>query len=74
MNACVWYEIITGKSCLKNTYRPTYKASILLSDELNSKLKVTLNSSEYVLNDELVSILQNSAHEAVAELGLNIAG
>ncbi|MBQ8797732.1 MAG: DUF4886 domain-containing protein [Oscillospiraceae bacterium] len=73
LNACVWYEIITGKSCLNNTYRPAYKATALLSDELNSKLKVTLNGSDYVLNDELISILQNSAHEAVAELGLNIA-
>lgn len=73
LNACVWYEIITGKSCLNNTYRPSYKATVLLSDELNSKLKVTMDGANYVLNEELISILQNSAHEAVAELGLNIA-
>ena len=66
LNACVWYEIITGKSCLNNTYRPSYKATAILSDELNSKLKVTLDGANYVLNEELISILQNAAHEAVS--------
>ena len=23
LNACVWFEVITGKSCIGNTYRPT---------------------------------------------------
>ena len=23
LNACVWYETITGQSCLENTYKPT---------------------------------------------------
>ena len=72
LNACVWYEVITGKSCLKNTYRPSYEATAILSDELNSKLKVTLDGANYVLNEELISILQNSAHEAVAEMGLTV--
>ena len=68
LNACVWYEIITGKSCLNNTYRPSYKATAILSDELNSKLKVTLDGANYVLDEELISILQNAAHEAVASI------
>jgi hypothetical protein len=25
LNACVWYEVLTGNSCLGNTYRPVYK-------------------------------------------------
>ena len=68
LNACVWYEIITGKSCLDNTYRPAYKANALLSDELDGKLQTTLAGENYVLNEELISILQKSAHEAVASM------
>lgn len=73
LNACVWYEIITGKSCLNNTYRPAYEATVILSDELNSKIKVNLDGTDFKLNDEMISILQNSAHEAVAQLGITIA-
>ena len=73
LNACVWYEILTRKSCLNNTYRPTYKATALLSSELNSKLKVTLTGLGYTLNEELVKLLQNSAHAAVASTGLTVS-
>ena len=24
LNACVWFEVITGQSCVGNTYRPDY--------------------------------------------------
>lgn len=27
LNACVWYEVITGKSCIGNTWRPDYELS-----------------------------------------------
>lgn len=27
LNACVWFEAITGQSCVGNSYRPTYKLS-----------------------------------------------
>jgi len=27
LNACVWFEVLTGKSCIGNTWRPDYKLS-----------------------------------------------
>ena len=27
LNACVWYEVLTGKSCVGNTWRPSYELS-----------------------------------------------
>ena len=27
LNACVWYEILTGNSCVGNTFRPSYELS-----------------------------------------------
>ena len=27
LNACVWYEVLTGNSCVGNTWRPTYELS-----------------------------------------------
>jgi hypothetical protein len=27
LNACVWFEMLTGKSCIGNTWRPSYKLS-----------------------------------------------
>ena len=70
LNACVWYEVITGKSCISNPYRPAYQISAALSDELESKLKIAIDGGNYVLTEEMVSILQNAAHEAVAMMGL----
>lgn len=35
LNACVWFEIITGQSCIGNTYRPDYT----LDEELIGKLQ-----------------------------------
>ena len=46
LNACVWYEVITGQSCLENSYRPEYQT--------------------LTLADDLIELLQKSAHEAVA--------
>ena len=50
LNACVWFEVITGQSCIGNTYRPVYKQG----------------SQEYTLTEEIITIMQQSAHEAVA--------
>jgi len=44
LNACVWFEVITGESCIGNTYRP-----------------------DYDLDENLMSTLQEAAHQAVAQ-------
>lgn len=35
LNACVWFEILTGQSCVGNTYRPDYE----LSEDLIEKFQ-----------------------------------
>lgn len=45
LNACVWFETLTGKSCIGNTFRP-----------------------DYGLSEELIAVLQQAAHEAVANM------
>ena len=50
LNACVWFEVLTGKSVIGNTFRPTY----------------VLYDTEYPLSEEKISLLQNAAHTAVA--------
>lgn len=52
LNACVWFEVITGKSCIGNTFRPQY----------------TYAGYDCSLSGEKISTLQNAAHEAVAEM------
>lgn len=52
LTASVWFEILTGKSCIGNTYRPVY----------------TYQGQEYTLSEEMVSLFQQSAHEAVAAI------
>ena len=50
LNACVWYEVITGNSCVGNTYRPVYK----------------YNGMEIPLFSEMTyERLQEAAHQAV---------
>ena len=51
LNACVWFEVITGKSCIGNTFRPSYQ----------------FNGIDCSLSEEKIAILQKAAHEAVAE-------
>lgn len=51
LNACVWFEVITGKSCVGNLFRPQY---IYLG-------------KDYSLTEEKIKILQNSAHQAVED-------
>ena len=50
LNACVWYEIITGKSVIGNAYKPTY----------------ILDGTDYSLSNEQIRTLQSAAHTAVA--------
>lgn len=73
LNACVWYEVITGKSCVGNSFVPTYSGAVILSDELQSKLKVDVDGANFTLKQELIDILQKSAHEAVASTGLTVS-
>lgn len=50
LNACVWYETITGNSVVGNTYRPVYK----------------YGQTEIPLNSEITyEKLQEAAHQAV---------
>ena len=50
LNACVWYEVLTGNSCLGNTYRPVYK----------------YNGVEYPMESEMTyERLQEVAHQVV---------
>ena len=51
LNACVWFEVITGKSCIGNTFRPEYKF-------------INVDCS---LTEEKIAVLQQAAHDAVAE-------
>jgi len=46
LNACVWFETITGQSCIGNTWRP----------------------DNYKLDEKKIPLLQQAAHEAVAEM------
>lgn len=51
LNACVWFEILTGQSCVGNAYRPVY----------------TFNGRDCSLKEEKIGLLQQAAHAAVAE-------
>ena len=51
LNACVWFEIITGRSCVGNTFRPTY----------------AFMGKDMGLSEEKIAVLQQAAHEAVQE-------
>ena len=50
LNACVAFEVLTGESCVGNTFRPKYE----------------LGGIDCSLSEEKIGILQNAAHEAVA--------
>ena len=52
LNACVWYEIITGNDCRESNYIPTYE-----------HLGVT-----YTVDGALRTMLAEAAHQAVAEV------
>ena len=50
LNACVWFEVLTGSSCLGNAFRPAYDR----------------NGVDCSLTEEKIGILQKAAHEAVS--------
>ena len=52
LNACVWFEVLSGQSCIGNTYRPVYKQGAL----------------EHTLSEELITVLQQAAHQAVEDM------
>ena len=51
LNGCVWFEVLTGKSCIGNTYRPEYK-------DKNQNVKT--------LSEDMIAGIQEAAHAAVA--------
>ena len=55
LNACVWFEILTGQSCVGNSFRPKY----------------VLDGKDLSLTEEKINLLQNTAHQAVAEFKAN---
>ncbi len=57
LNACVWFEVITGQSCVGNPFRPAY----------------TLNGEDLSLTEEKIAVLQKAAHEAVEEFKSRLA-
>lgn len=50
LNACVYYEVLTQKSCLDNTFRPHYE----------------YQGQDLSLSAEKIALLKNAAHSAVA--------
>ncbi len=50
LNACVAFEVITGKSCLENSFVPHYE----------------FEGQDLSLSEEKITLLKNSAHQAVA--------
>jgi len=52
LNACVWFECLTGQSCVGNTFRPQY----------------TLDGKDVSLSEEKITLLQNAAHNAVLNM------
>ena len=72
LNACVWFEIITGKSVIGNGYIPNYATTATLSADLASKLHLEKTAKGYALTPEFVAQIQAAAHKAVAEMGINV--
>ena len=52
LNACVWFEVLTGKSCVGNSYAPVY----------------TYGGQTYTLDADFIATLQNAAHQAVENM------
>ena len=52
LNACVWFEVLTGESCLGNTFRPVY----------------VFDGIDCSLSEEKIAAVQQAAHEAVAAI------
>ena len=50
LNACVWFEILTGLDCRDTTYIPTY----------------TYSGTKYPMSEFMAEMLQEAAHEAAS--------
>lgn len=72
LNACVWFEIITGKSVIGNSYIPEYATTATLDAALFDNLNVVKTDKGYALSSDFVAQIQQAAHKAVQELGLNV--
>ena len=51
LNGCVWFEILTHKSVIGNSFRPVYTHEI--------------SGNTYQFTEEKIAALQKAAHEAV---------
>ncbi|MBQ8797666.1 MAG: DUF4886 domain-containing protein [Oscillospiraceae bacterium] len=52
LNACVWFEVLTGLDCRDTTYIPNY----------------TYDGVEYPMSETMAQMLQEAAHTAVTEI------
>lgn len=52
LNACVWFEVITGRSCVGNAYRPVYR----------------MDGEDVSFTEEQIAMFQTSAHRAVEQM------
>ncbi|MBO5868864.1 MAG: DUF4886 domain-containing protein, partial [Oscillospiraceae bacterium] len=52
LNACTWFEVITGLDCRETTYIPTY----------------TYSGTEHPMTEQMAQMLQEAAHKAVTEI------
>lgn len=67
LNACVWFEVITGLDCRNyDNFIPFY-ASSTLADNVVATVNVDTVEGGYSLTEEFVNILQECAHQAVAD-------
>ena len=69
LNACIWFEIVTGKSVIGNSYIAEYDTTATLADSLLAQVRVEKTASGYKLTDVLAAQLQEAAHRAVAATG-----
>lgn len=54
VNACGWYEVITGRDCRNNTFEPSY--SLLINTEFNAELTTKA---------DVIAALKEAVHSAV---------
>lgn len=67
LNACVWFEVITGLDCRNyDSFIPFYASSALAANVV-AAVNVDTVEGGYSLTEEFVNILQECAHKAVAE-------
>lgn len=65
LNACVWFEVITGLDCRDyDSFIPFYSSSALAADVV-AAVNVDTVTGGYSLTEEFVNILQECAHAAV---------